>query len=289
MLSRWAAVRILTFAASVAATSALAGEVEVRLRALSAQAIAGIPVVVELSVANPASSDVEAYELTDPFVARIFWTWRTASGRSNEVRLRDYHFSVVPEPAFPRKVTVPAHGQVSRLHTVPTPTDFPDGEVWTLAVRIRDPIDQSIATAELSYEGHVLAEPPVMGKIAAGLAEAALLEYSRDDVLANGLDAKSLEAVREASEQNDPVAKLIVVSKRMRTGEDPVREWEALDRALPEVRLVRNYLLLDELRRSAVRRRPISAGCLRLVKRLRAEDPLHRDVRDTLRSARRGQ
>jgi hypothetical protein len=283
-MSRWA-----LFACLVAAPAlALAEDVEFRLRALDPQAIAGVPVVVELQVVNTTGSEVQTYELTDPSIARIFWIWRTASGRTREVRMRDYHFSVVPEPAFPAKVTLAPGGELSRLHTVPTPTDFPDGEPWTLTVRVRDPISQSIATAEVTFEGRVLPEPPVMGKVDPGLAEAALLEYSRDDVLANALDARAREAVREASEQSEPVATLITVSDRMNSGADPTREWDALQAAPPAVRVVRDSLLLDEVGKAAVHRRRIPANRIRLAKRLRPEDPLYGHMRRALRLARRG-
>ena len=277
--------RLLGLLVVLAAGPAVAGDVDVRLRALSRQAVAGIPVVVELQVVNVTSNEVQTFELTDPSIARIFWTWRTASGRSYDVRMRDYRFSVIPEPMFPRKVTIPPHGQITRLHTVPTPTDFPGGEVWTLAVRIRDPIDQTVATAEVTYEGGVLPEPPVAGKIDPGLAQAALLEYSRSDVLDHAFDARSLQAVEQAT---DPVARLIVVSKRMKTGEDTSREWEALDRASMEAGIVRNYLLLDDVRRTAARKRRVSARRIRLAKRVRANQPLYREIRTALRLARRG-
>ncbi|HYR97276.1 MAG TPA: hypothetical protein VEM57_11095 [Candidatus Binatus sp.] len=281
-MSRWALLACLI------AAPALADDVEFRLRALDRQAIAGVPVVVELDVVNTTGTEVQTYELTDPAIARIFWVWRTTSGRTREVRMRDYHFSVVPEPAFPAKVTLPPHGEISRVHTVPTPMDFPDGEPWTLAVRVRDPRSQSIATAEVTFEGRVLPEPPVLGKVDPGLAQAALLEYSRDDVLEHGFDARTREAVREASQQREPVARLITVSDRMQSGGDPTPEWDALQAAPPAVRVVRDSLLLDEVSKAAVRRRRIPASRVRLAKRLRPEDPLYGHVRRALRSARPG-
>jgi hypothetical protein len=126
----------------------------VRLRALSDDAIAGIPVVVELQIVNPKANAISTFDLNDPAIARIFWTWRSASGKTLDVRMSQYHFSVIPEPAFPRKLQVPPQGMVSRFHTVPTPLDFPSDEAWVLGVKIRDPIDQTFATAEVSYTGH---------------------------------------------------------------------------------------------------------------------------------------
>jgi hypothetical protein len=276
-------VGLLLWASSVLPVVA-AEQGEVRLRALSEQAIAGTPVVVELQVVNPTSQTLSTYELDDPAIARIFWTWRAASGKTLEVRMRHYYFSVIPEPAFPKKVEIPPQGTLSRFHTVPTPLDFPDGEAWVLGVRIRDPIDQTLATAEVTYQGH----RPAGGSPAtldAGLAQAALLEYSRADVLQRVSREPILAEVTRGAEARDPVAELVLVSKRLRTREDPTPAWD--ESAPPEVRLLRSYLLLTEIKNARARRASIPPGWLRLTKRLDPSDPLTRAVKDALRAGQR--
>jgi hypothetical protein len=201
MQASWSrAVGLLVWALSVLPAVA-AEEGVVRLRALSGDAIAGIPVVVELQIANPTASAITTFDLDDPAIARIFWTWRTASGKTLDVRMRQYHFSVIPEPAFPRKLQVPPQGMVSRFHTVPTPLDFPSDEAWVLGVKIRDPIDQTLATAEVSYTGH--AGTP-SGAIDPEIAQAALLEYSRADVLDHQVPKPVLAELSAAPQGRDP-------------------------------------------------------------------------------------
>jgi hypothetical protein len=281
MQASWSrAVGLLVWALSVLPAVA-AEEGVVRLRALSGDAIAGIPVVVELQIANPTASAITTFDLDDPAIARIFWTWRTASGKTLDVRMRQYHFSVIPEPAFPRKLQVPPQGMVSRFHTVPTPLDFPSDEAWVLGVKIRDPIDQTLATAEVSYTGH--AGTP-SGAIDPEIAQAALLEYSRADVLDHQVPKPVLAELSAAPQGRDPAAGLLLVSQRLHARQDATADWAALDGAPAEARILRAYLLLVEVQEATTRAQHVPAEWLRLSKRLQASEPLTGEVKDALRS-----
>jgi hypothetical protein len=281
MQASWSrAVGLLVWALSVLPAVA-AEEGVVRLRALSGDAIAGIPVVVELQIANPTASAITTFDLDDPAIARIFWTWRTASGKTLDVRMRQYHFSVIPEPAFPRKLQVPPQGMVSRFHTVPTPLDFPSDEAWVLGVKIRDPIDQTLATAEVSYTGH--AGTP-SGAIDPEIAQAALLEYSRADVLDHQVPKPVLAELSAAPQGRDPAAGLLLVSQRLHARQDATADWAALDGAPAEARILRDYLLLVEVQEATTRAQHVPAEWLRLSKRLQASEPLTGEVKDALRS-----
>lgn len=280
MQASWSrAVGLLVWALTVLPAVA-AEQGDVRLRALSGDAIAGIPVVVELQIANPTANEITTFDLNDPAIARIFWTWRTASGKSFEVRMRHYHFSVIPEPAFPKKLKVPPQGTVSRFHTVPTPLDFPSDEAWVLGVKIRDPIDQTLATAEVSYTGH--AGTP-SGAIDPEIAQAALLEYSRADVLEHQVPKPVLAELSAAPQGRDPAAGLVLVSQRLHARQDASADWAALDGAPAEARILRNYLLLVEVQKATTRAEHVPAGWLRLSKRLQASEPFTGEVKDALR------
>ncbi len=271
----------------VAAGMVRAADVQFQLRTLSDGALAGVPVVVELQAVNTTGTDVDTYELNDPSMARVFWTWRTASGMTREVRLRDYHQIAVPEPMFPRQVRLSPHGHVARLCTVPTPLDFPDGEAWILGVKVRDPRGEGIETAEVTYRGQAAssARAAAAEPLDPGVAQAALLEYARKDVLSHALDARSVDAAGRAAQRGDLVARLVMVSKHLRT-RDVGEDWDALDAAPLEARILRNYLLLTEVAGDVALRRKVSVKLIRLTKRLRPQEPLRADVRAMVRTGR---
>lgn len=248
------------------------------LHALTEHATFGLPVVVEIRVENPTEAPVQIFDLADPFVIHVFWEWKSAQDDSHVVGLEHYHYSAVPDPAPPRLVSIEPRSVISYFQTVPTPADRKDQNGWSLLLKIRDFHNPgSFFTSQVDFEVRREIDGGIAGEIGAGLAQAALLEYSREDVLRNSITSEQIVSARLEGRKGDLSGRLIAYSKALLDGEDTFPEWTQLDGEAAEVKALRNYLLLVQNRFEAT---PTpSTGYGRMVNAVRKADPFHRELR----------
>lgn len=232
-----------------AGSQATASEINVTMRKSTAMARAGIPVVVELVIANRTPDPQEVYALVDPYLILTNWEW-LSDGKEHVVRPLDLHFSVLPRPSPPRRLSIPASATMSWYFTIPTPEEFGDGAKWTLRSTIRaafSPNGRNIAQ-EATFVGNDLDPRLVAERIGSTFAQAGLLEWPRQDVFVQ-LNRKGLiPEVERCFAEGDRQAEMMLFSHSLITGKGVLKFWQGLDNAPDEMLCLRNYLLLVALR-----------------------------------------
>lgn len=250
------------------------------MRGLSATAVAGLPVVVEISRRNRTGHALEVVDLADPDLAVLRWVWKAAADQHYEVALSDYFLSSVPEPAFPRLLRLGPGEVVSFRHAVPTPVAFPAGVEWTLAVTAVDPRDQSLASVETTFRGAAMEGVAGMPASERRLAQAALLARSRTDVLNEKLHRETLEQVASDLGGSHVLSRLLRLSRSLHDDRDLEESWRRLSRVSPDVEVLRNVLLYEEIAR---RRRdgaaPLPATIRRIAGSLPDGQPFVQEIR----------
>jgi len=269
--------------ATGANASASSREVELRLTALNADVIAGIPVVVALRQLNRTRGPVTIYDLSDPYLSLVSWEWWSESGEYRKVRLADYHYSAVPEPALPKSIVLKRAGSMSTFFTVPTPTEFKMGGRWWLIATVRNPVDPSVKRAEVSFQARTVSVSRLSDGVDVNLVQAALLEHARNDVLSRAFSGTADKRVERAMRDGDLAAQLLAFSKALYEQGAVAEAWQRLEAAPNEVKILRNYLLLCELKRIRELHRDIPADCAALIAAMQPTDAFHAKLSHVLR------
>ena len=236
-------LQTLTLSVAALLAASASARVAYSVRCLTDSVWPGVPAVIEVAAWNTGAAPVEILDLDDPYLSLIGWTWRGAGGAIYAVHLNDYHYLAVPEPDLPERRSLAPDERTSWRVTIPTPWDFQTDTPWLLAAVIRNPDRPSdLATTEVDPRPGAAAG--ILGQRDPSLLQAALLEDPRPEVLASQLTAEDWEAIGNAAQREDPVARLILFSRALLTGEGVERHWRALEDQPPPLTLLRDYLLL---------------------------------------------